>query len=71
MTEPDAPDSDANNYETVEVYDTPERDNPKFGAVCLHVSRGNNSTTLRMTRADAEILADKLSEYLYNEETSK
>ena len=62
------PDSDADNYETVEVYATPERDNPVFGSVTLHVSRGNNSQTLRMTREDAETLAAKLAAYLNAQE---
>jgi hypothetical protein len=60
------PDSEADDYESIEVADTPERDNPKFGAVTLQVTRGNHSQTLRMTRADAQSLADKLTEHLNN-----
>lgn len=61
------PDSDAENFESVEVYATPERDNPKFGAVTLTVTRGRHSQTIRMTTEDAETLVTKLSEHLNNE----
>lgn len=65
------PDSDASNWRSIEVFDTPERDNPKFGAVTLRIDQDSSrSQTLRMTRADAEVLVDKLSGYIYNYEMS-
>lgn len=65
------PDSDADNWESIEVRDTTERDTPEFGAVTLRIVMNKlNSQTIRMTREDAGTLADKLSEYLYNYETS-
>lgn len=64
------PDSEAEDFESIEVTDTPERDNPKFGAVSLQVSRGIHSTTIRMTKADAEKLAIKITKYLISKESN-
>lgn len=58
------PDGDADNFESIKVFDTPERDNPKFGAVTLTTTRGNSSQTLRMTVNDAHVLKYSLTEYL-------
>jgi len=63
------PDSEATSWRSIEVIDTPERDNPKFGAVTIHLDQDERrSQSLRMTRIDAEVLVDKLSEYLYEYE---
>jgi hypothetical protein len=60
-------DGEADNFDAIEVYPTPERDNPKFGAVTLTFTRGMHSQTTRMTTEDAETLLLKLHEYLTNE----
>lgn len=63
------PDSDADNLHAIEVTDTPARDNPAYGAVqvILTAARSLNSTTVRITRQDAETLKAKLTDYLAKE----
>lgn len=52
------------NCDSIEVSDTPLRDNPAYGSVSIRVEKSNHSTIQRLTRHDAEILRDKLTEYL-------
>lgn len=63
------PDSEADDYLSISVRDTPERDNPKFGAVTIELSQTpQRSQSIRMSRVDAVDLHDALTHYL---ETSK
>jgi hypothetical protein len=65
------PDSEADNFAFIEVLDTPERDNPKFGAVTLRIEQSSTrSQSLRMTTEDAETLVIKLTKYLNNKESN-
>ena len=59
------PDSEAWGGQTVHVGDTPERDNPKYGAVTLTFEVGEtHSNTVRITRSIARELSKQLTEYL-------
>lgn len=63
------PDSEADDYESIKVHATPERDNPKYGAVTIVLDHGQTGYTIRMTTEDARRLHSALTEYL-NSETS-
>lgn len=60
-----APDSAAWEGQRSEVRATRERDNPAYGSVelLLHTSE-TSSTSVRITRAIAEILRDQLTDHL-------
>lgn len=61
----DEPDSEAWEGQTVHVRDTPERDNPKYGAVTLTFDVSEtHSNTVRITRRIAQELNKHLNEYL-------
>lgn len=60
----DAPDSDAERHDSITVFDTPERDNPKFGSVSVAFQKGLHGSTIRMTRDDAQKLNALLTDYL-------
>lgn len=59
------PDSKANHLLEIEVVDTPEHDNPEFGAVSIRLRTTKNSTNvIRLSLLDASELAHHLAEYL-------
>lgn len=59
------PDSQAVGSLSIEVYDTPEYDNPMHGSVTVRIQKTEYSTqTIRMTLGDAAELAHYLYKYL-------
>lgn len=58
------PDSEAPDYEEIEVADTLEYDNPQFGAVTVQLwHHKNHSQSLRMSMRAAVELSKALDEY--------
>lgn len=51
-------------YCEVEVFDTPERDNPATGSVSIRLLKGMHGTITRMTASDAAVLRDKITALL-------